>query len=84
MVMKISGGVQEKNYSERPAYDLAGNQIANTRADKRRAFSAQLEKTFKSLGFSIGLAYDYIRNESNDFFYDYANNAFAAQLSLGH
>jgi hypothetical protein len=84
MVMKISGGVQERNYSERPAYDLAGNQIADERADTRRAFSVQVEKTFKSLGFSIGLAYDHIRNNSNDLFYDYANNAFTAQLSLGH
>jgi hypothetical protein len=84
MVMKISGGVQERNYSERPAYDLAGIQIADERADNRRVFSAQLEKTFKSLGFSLGLAFDYIRNQSNDLFYDYTNNAFAVQLSFGH
>jgi hypothetical protein len=81
MVMKISGGVQERNYSERLAYDLAGNQSADERADTRRAFSAQLEKTFKSLGFSLGLAFDHIRNNSNDLFYDYANNALTAQLS---
>ncbi|MCI0695413.1 surface lipoprotein assembly modifier [candidate division KSB1 bacterium] len=83
MVMKISGNMQERNYTERPAYDLTGNQSADERADTRRAFSMQLEKTFKSLGFSIGLAYDHIRNNSNDLFYDYANNALTAQLSLG-
>lgn len=84
MVMKISGSLQERNYSERPAYDLASNQIANARADNRRGFSAQLEKKTALLGFSIGLAYDYIRNLSNDSYYDYANNAFTAQLSWGH
>lgn len=83
IMVKISGGRQERNYSERPAYDLAGNQTADARADKRRVFSTQLEKTFKPLGFSLGLAFDYIRNESNDLFYDYTNNAFAVQLSLG-
>ncbi len=83
MAMKISGSVQDRNYSERPAYDLAGNQIADERADTRRVFSAQLEKTFKSLGFSLGLAFDCIRNKSNDLFYDYTNNALTAQLSFG-
>lgn len=83
IVMKISGGRQVRNYSERPAYDLAGNQTADARADKRRFFSTQLEKTVKPLGFSLGLAFDYIRNESNDLFYDYTNNTFAVQLSLG-
>ncbi len=83
MVMKISGGTQQRKYSERPAYDLDGNQLAGERADTRRVLSMQLEKNFKTLGFSLGLAYDSIRNESNDRFYDYTNNALTAQLSFG-
>jgi hypothetical protein len=50
--------------------------------DKRRAFSAQWEKRFKTLGLSLGLVYDYIRSHSNDLFYDYVNNAFTAQLAV--
>ncbi len=83
MVIKISGGTQKRNYSERPAYDLDNNQIAGERADTRKVFSTQLKKIFESLGFSLGLAFDYIRNESNDLFYDYTNNALTVQLSFG-
>ncbi len=83
LVMKISGGAQNRNYADRPAYDLLGTQIADKRIDTRRILSAQLEKQFKSLGISLGLSYDYIRNSSNDLYYDYRNHAFAVELAIG-
>lgn len=82
MVLKISGGVQEKGYAARPAYDLQGNQTATERNDSRQVFGLQLEKTFSRPGFTLGLRYDRIRNASNDLFYDYTNNAVTAQLAL--
>ncbi|NUM65404.1 hypothetical protein HUU39_09000 [candidate division KSB1 bacterium] len=81
-ITTISGGVQEKGYAARPAYDLEGNQTATERNDSRQVFGLQLEKTFSRPGFTLGLRYDRIRNASNDLFYDYTNNAVTAQLAL--
>jgi hypothetical protein len=83
MVMKISAGVQNRNYSVRSAYDLLGNMVADKRVDTHRALSAQLEKQFNSLGISIGLSFDYIHNTSNDFYYDYHNHALAVEMAIG-
>jgi hypothetical protein len=82
VVMKINAGVQNRNYSERAAYDLAGNVLASRRVDTRRQLSALVEKAFTALGFSVSLVYDHIRNASNDYYYDYANHAVTAQMSI--
>jgi hypothetical protein len=84
MQMKLTGSLQSRNYSERPAYDLSGNQIAGTREDTRKVMTVQLEKRFESLGVSLGLSYDYIINRSNDVFYDYTNNALTVRLSYAY
>ncbi|MDZ7289695.1 MAG: surface lipoprotein assembly modifier [candidate division KSB1 bacterium] len=84
MVMKLAASVQDRHYSERAAYDLSGNPIADTRVDTRKAFSVHVDKSFRSLGIVLGLTYDYIRNASNDFYYDYNNRAITMQLSIGH
>jgi len=82
MVMKIAGGMNERNYTGQPAFDLTGAQLDDQRLDHRRNFALQVEKSFESLGVSFGLAYDYIDNNSNDAYYDYTNHAFTALLSF--
>lgn len=84
MVAKITCSTQERSFSARPAYDLAGIQVAAERRDSRTQLSAQFVKPFKPLGFSLGLVYDYIRNTSNDIYYSFANHALTAQLSFAY
>ena len=78
--MRISGTVQQRRYSDRPAFDLAGAVVASQRIDDRTTFSATAEKSFQSLGIRLTLVYDHIINSSNDSFYDYRNNAFALRI----
>jgi hypothetical protein len=84
MQLKLIGSLQDRNYSERPAYDLNNIQTADTREDTRKVLTLQLEKRFESIGVLLGLSYDYIINSSNDVFYDYTNNALTVRLSYSY
>jgi hypothetical protein len=81
--VRLSYLLQGRTYANRPASDLAGVQIADTRQDMRKAFSVQLSKPFESLGFTLGLSFDHIVNASNDPYYDYSNNALSLIISYG-
>lgn len=84
MMTKISYTFMNKNYVNRPAYDLLDNIKSNERVDNVSAISIILEKEFGWFnGFAVSLMYDYIRNKSNDDFYDYKNNVFAISFDLG-
>jgi hypothetical protein len=78
------GSLQERRYSDRPALDLLGVQVAAQRIDKRTTFSLSLDKVFPSLGLQASLVYDYIINASNDAFYDYRNQAFSLRLTVSY
>jgi hypothetical protein len=80
----ISGTVQQRRYSDRPAYDLTGVVVAPQRIDNRSTFSVSIDKPIESLGLRLTLIYDHIINASNDSFYDYRNNAVAARISFAY
>jgi hypothetical protein len=80
----ISGTVQQRRYSDRPAYDLAGVVVAPQRIDNRFTFSVSIDTPIESLGLRLTLIYDHIINASNDSFYDYRNNAVAARISFAY
>ena len=82
--LRISGTVQQRRYSDRPAYDLAGIEAAPQRIDHRSTFSLSIDKPIDSLGMHLTLVYDYIINASNDGFYDYRNNAVAVRISFAY
>jgi hypothetical protein len=67
---KISFLYQNKNYVNRPAYDLLDNIKSNERVDKVSSFSFILEKEF---GWFNGFAIS---------FYNYKNNVCAMCLLL--
>ena len=79
--MNIIGAIQNRKYIDRPAYDAGDNIIAGAREDTRTVVTLQMKKKIETFGMVIGLSYDYITNRSNDFFYDYTNNAFTARIS---
>lgn len=87
MMSSLSASYGNKNYVNRPAYDLNDNIISNQRVDKLFVTSFMLEKTFSTSGFinnfSISLLYDYIDNNSNDLFYKHKNNVGAINFEFG-
>ncbi len=87
MMSSLSTSYGNKNYVNRPAYDLNDNIISNKRVDKLFVTSFMLEKTFSVSGFinsfSISLLYDYIDNNSNDLFYKHNNNVGAVNFEVG-
>jgi hypothetical protein len=73
---------QDRLYSNLPAYDLLGNQLAGQRNDIRTASTINLTKSFESLGINLNISYDYIINSSSDQLYDYTNNAIGVGVSV--
>lgn len=82
--LRISETLQQRQYSDRPAFDPGGLQVAPQRIDNRSTFSLSVEKPFESLGIHVTLTYDHIINASNDSFYDYRNNALAVRVSFAY
>jgi hypothetical protein len=82
--LRVSGTVQQRQFSDRPAFDLAGVEVGSQRVDNRSTFSLSVEKPFESLGIHLTLTYDHIINASNDSFYDYRNDAVAARVSFAY
>ncbi len=79
LMLRLGLDYYDKDY-QRSALDLAGNPMPGEimRADTRRQIWGSLEKTFKmrNLGKSLKLSleYLYLRNDSNDLYYDYSAN----------
>lgn len=80
--IRAYGSVQERRYSNRPAFDLQGLQVASQRIDTRSTISLSLDKGFPSLGLLASLVYDRITNTSNDAFYSYRNDALSVRLTF--
>jgi hypothetical protein len=80
---RISYSLQDRTYANRPALDLAGMQIADTRRDTRSVLSLQVTRPFEALGVTLGLSFDRIINNSNDQYYNYSNNALSFMISYG-
>jgi hypothetical protein len=81
MKLRITGSWQRRTYASQAAFDDAGTQVGSERLDTRSALNVQWHIPVRALGFTVGLAYDHIRNASNDSFYAYTNNAFTLHLS---
>ena len=81
MLLRITGGWQNKIYSTLGAFNLSGNQVADSRLDDRSYVSLYVQKEFDT-GFTLKGTYEFIRNASNDPYYDYRNNAATLQISV--
>jgi len=79
--LRLTGSWQRRMYATQAAYDQQGVLVAADRLDTRMALNVQLLIPIQPLGCSIGIAYDHIRNTSNDAFFTYTNNAITLQLS---
>lgn len=81
---KISGRYEIRNYTDLPAADQGGNDLSELRKDKRFSAGASLEFGLSEIisGLYLALNYNYIKNSSNDYYYDYNNQIYAITLGF--
>lgn len=81
---KISGRYVIRNYTDLPAADENGNELDEMRQDNQYAAGASLEFGLGEIlrGLYLSLNYNYIKNISNDYYYDYNNQIYAITLGF--
>lgn len=74
---------QTRKYTDLPAVNKEGTELDVLRNDKQYSIGASLEIGLGEIlsGLFLSLNYNYIRNSSNDYYYDYTNQVYA--ISLG-
>jgi hypothetical protein len=84
IVGKISGVYENRNYTDLPAADMSGNDLNELRVDNEFSVGVSLELGLSKVisGFYLSLNYNYIKNNSNDYFYDYSNQVYAITLEF--
>jgi hypothetical protein len=81
---KISGRYEIRNYTDLPAADENGNELNELRQDNQYSAGASLEFGLGEIlsGLYLSLNYNYIKNISNDYYYDYNNQIYAITLGF--
>jgi len=81
---KITGVYQVRNYTDLPAADEEGNELEEMRKDNQFSAGASLEFGLSKIlsGLYLSLNYNYIKNASNDYYYDYNNQIYAITLGF--
>ena len=81
---KISGRYEIRNYTDLPAADKNGNELDEMRQDNQYSAGASLEFGLSEIlsGLYLALNYNYIKNISNDYYYDYNNQIYAITLGF--
>lgn len=71
-----------KNYSALNAVDIDGNELSDLREDKLWGLGAGIMFDLSSFinGFTLSVAWNYIDNTSNDYYYQYTNQMISALL----
>jgi hypothetical protein len=80
---KIAGRYHVRNFTDLPAAAEDGTDLDELRQDNQFSVGASLEFGLSKIlsGLYLSLNYNYIKNSSNDYYYDYANQIYA--ISLG-
>ena len=84
IIGKISGIYETRNYTDLPAADEYGNDLDELRVDNEYSVGASLEFGLSKFisGLYLSLNYNYIKNNSNDYFYNYTNQIYAITLGF--
>lgn len=84
IIGKIAGGYEIRNYTDLPAADENGNELDELRQDDQFSAGASLEFGLSEIlsGLCLSLNYNYIKNISNDYYYDYNNQIYAITLGF--
>jgi hypothetical protein len=81
---KIAGRYEIRNYTDLPAADKEGNDLEELRKDNQFSVGASLEFGLSEIlsGLYLSLNYNFIKNSSNDYYYDYNNQVYAFTLGF--
>ncbi len=81
---KVSGRYEIRNYTDLPAADKEGNDLDELRKDNQFSAGASLEFGLSEVisGLYLALNYNYIKNNSNDYYYNYNNQIYAITLGF--
>jgi hypothetical protein len=84
IVGKVAGGYEVRNYTDLPAADENGNELDELRMDNQFSAGTSLEFGLSKIlsGLYLSLNYNYIKNISNDYYYDYTNQVYAITLGF--
>jgi hypothetical protein len=84
IICKIAGKYELRNYTDLPAVDKQGNELDELRKDNQFSVGASLEFGLSEFisGLYLALNYNYIKNISNDYYYDYNNQIYAITLGF--
>ena len=81
---KVAGSYEVRNYTDLPVADEKGNDLDELRMDNQFSAGACLEFGLSKIlsGLYLSLNYNYIKNNSNDYYYDYNNQVYAITLGF--
>jgi hypothetical protein len=84
IIGKIAGRYEVRNYTDLPAADKEGNDLDELRKDNQYSVGASLELGLSEIlsGLYLSLNYNFIKNSSNDYYYDYNNQIYAITLGF--
>src|SRR5690606_16830059 len=85
ILLSVEARFLTRNFSSLPIADNQGNSLNDLRDDKQFAVgvAAEYDMSFISDGFSFETSWNYIKNNSNDYYYDYTNNLISASIIFG-
>jgi len=81
---KLEGRYVIRNYTDLPAADEQGNDLGELRQDDQYSVGASMEFGLSEIlsGLFLSLNYNYFKNISNDYYYDYTNQIYAITLGF--
>lgn len=81
---KIAGRYEIRNYTDLPAADEEGNDLNEMRKDNQFSIGASMEFGLSEIlsGLYLSLNYNFIKNSSNDYYYDYNNQIYSITLGF--
>ena len=81
---RIAGRYEVRNYTNLPAADKEGNDLSELRKDNQFSIGTSLEFGLSEIinGLYLSLNYNFIKNSSNDFYYEYNNQIYAITLGF--
>jgi hypothetical protein len=81
---RLAGLYEIRNYTDLPAADEEGNDLDELRKDDQFTVGASLEFGLSNVlsGLYLSLNYNFIKNSSNDYYYDYTNQIYAITLGF--
>ena len=76
---KVAAEYESRNYTDLPAADEEGNDLDELRKDNQFSIGASLEFGLSEIlsGLYLSLNYNFIKNSSNDYYYDYNNQIYS-------